>query len=60
MGQKGLYKTNRLMFGLKTATSKFQRTIEELLSNIEGVIVFVDDIFLFSKTEAVGSHIKIV
>ncbi|KRH94312.1 pol polyprotein [Pseudoloma neurophilia] len=38
-------------FGLKNAPKNFQRIMEEILSNIECVTIFVDDICIVSKTE---------
>lgn len=41
---KGLFKCTRLLFGLSSAPAKWQRKIESILSGIEGVVVFIDDI----------------
>lgn len=41
---KGLYKCTRLMFGLNCAPAKWQRKIENILKDIPGVHVFIDDI----------------
>ena len=41
---KGLFRPNRLGFGVKSAVSIFQREMETLLSGIPNVAVFLDDI----------------
>ena len=46
----GLYKYSRLPFGLHSAPSIFQRFIEQLLSNIEGVFPYIDDILICADT----------
>ena len=47
----GLYKFHRLPFGLSSAPGIFQRFITELLANIEGVQVFLDDIVIVGDTQ---------
>ena len=44
--QKGLYKYNRLPFGIASAPAIFQRTMEGLLHGIPNVSTYVDDILL--------------
>ncbi|KAG9389795.1 hypothetical protein J8273_8473 [Carpediemonas membranifera] len=41
----------RVPFGLKNAPSKFQRAMEAVLDGIPGHRVYVDDIFLYARTE---------
>ncbi|XP_031332533.1 uncharacterized protein K02A2.6-like [Photinus pyralis] len=41
---KGLYQSTRLMFGIASAPAIWQRTIETILQDIDGVTVFLDDI----------------
>ncbi|XP_058840923.1 uncharacterized protein K02A2.6-like [Topomyia yanbarensis] len=41
---RGLYRPNRLMYGIASATAIWQRQIETILQGIEGVSVFLDDI----------------
>ena len=54
--QKGLYKYNRLPFGIASAPALFQRTIEGILQGIPNVSVYLDDILISGKTDAV--HLK--
>nr|XP_029719642.1 uncharacterized protein K02A2.6-like [Aedes albopictus] len=41
---KGLYRPTRLMYGVASAPAIWQRLMEEILSGIPGVTVFLDDI----------------
>lgn len=41
---KGLFKFTRLVFGLASAPAIFQRTMESVLSGLEGTLLFMDDI----------------
>lgn len=53
---KGMFQYTRLPFGVSSAPGIFQKTMETLLHNIPGVIVYLDDILISSKTEA--EHLK--
>ena len=48
---KGLYKYNRLPFGVSSAASIFHRVIERILQGIPNVIVYIDDILLTGSSE---------
>ena len=48
---KGLFEYKRLTFGVASAPSIFQRTMENLLQGIKGIWVYVDDILITSPTE---------
>ncbi|XP_053698835.1 uncharacterized protein K02A2.6-like [Sabethes cyaneus] len=41
---KGLYQPTRLMYGIASAPSIWQRLMEQVLNGIQGVTVFLDDI----------------
>ncbi|XP_058128391.1 uncharacterized protein K02A2.6-like [Anopheles ziemanni] len=48
---RGLYRPNRLMYGIASAPAIWQRQIEVILQGIEGVSVFLDDIKITGDTE---------
>ncbi|XP_055584928.1 uncharacterized protein K02A2.6-like [Uranotaenia lowii] len=47
---KGLFTYLRLPFGISSAASTFQRVLEEILKDLEGVQCFLDDILLGGET----------
>ena len=57
--RKGLFRSKRLCFGVKTATAQFQRVMDTILSGIKGVMVRVDDI-LVATSGGVPSHLEIL
>lgn len=48
---KGLFKYNRLVFGVASSPAIFQRTMDNLFQNIPQVAVYLDDILVTGKTE---------
>ena len=48
---KGLFKYNRLPFGVSSAPSIFQRIIEGVLQGIPNVVAYIDDILITGRTE---------
>ena len=63
---KGLFQYTRLLFGVSSAPSIFQRMMDNILQGIEGVCAYIDDILVSGKTpedhlvklEAVFAHLK--
>ena len=53
---KGLFQYNRLPFGIASAPGIFQRVIEGHLSDIPGVLVYLDDILITGSTDT--DHLK--
>lgn len=47
---KGSYKVKRLMFGVKVAPNVWQRFMDDILRDLEGVSCFFDDIQIQGKT----------
>ena len=47
---KGLYRYNRLPFGVASALAIFQRTMESILQGIPRVSVYLNDILITGKT----------
>ena len=48
---KGLFRYNRLPFGVHSAPAIFQRAMEGLLRDIPSTVVYLDDILITGKTE---------
>ena len=48
---KGLFRYNRLPFGVSAAPAIFQRTIEGVLQGIPNVCVYLDDILVTGRTD---------
>ena len=57
--RKGLFRSKRLCFGVKTATAQFQRVMDAILSGTKGVMVRVDDILL-ATSGGVSAHLEIL
>ncbi|UYV66882.1 K02A2.6-like [Cordylochernes scorpioides] len=49
---KGLYRYNRLPFGIASAPAIWQQIIEQILSGIPGTLVYLDDILITGGSEA--------
>ena len=49
---RGLFQYRRIPYGIKSAPSIFQRSIESILAGIPNVLVFLDDILITGKTTA--------
>jgi len=46
---KGLFRCNRLMYGVASAPAIWQHTMETILKDVPGVAVFLDDIRIAGK-----------
>lgn len=46
---KGLFRYNRVHFGIAGVPAKFQKLMDTLLEGIEGTLVFLDDILITGK-----------
>ena len=55
---KGLFKYNRLPFGISTAPTVFQCVIENLLQGLKYVAVYLDDILITGRSRV--EHLKIL
>ena len=47
----GRYAFNRLPFGITSAPEHFQRKMNGILSDLDGVVCLIDDILVYGKTE---------
>lgn len=48
---KGLFKFNRLVFGLSSSPAIFQRLMSQIFGNINNVAIFLDDILVSGATD---------
>ncbi|XP_055355953.1 uncharacterized protein K02A2.6-like [Paramacrobiotus metropolitanus] len=53
---KGLFRYNRLPFGVSSGPSIFQQIMEKILQGCEGVAVYLDDIIITGRTEEEHLH----
>lgn len=53
---KGYFKYNRMPFGISTAPGIFQRALEKLLEDINGVAVYFDDIAITGSNDKEHLH----
>jgi len=47
--ESGLYQFNVLSMGLKNSPSQFQRCMAKVLAGLDDVVVYLDDVLIFSK-----------
>ena len=48
---KGLYRVQRLQMGMKNASAIFQRTMEQILVDIKGVLIYQDDVLIYAANK---------
>ena len=48
---KGLYRLNNLSYGVSSAPAIFQRTMDQILSGLDGVACYLDDIILTAPSK---------
>lgn len=48
---KGLYYVNRLQMGMKNASAIFQKTMESILADIKGLLIYQDDVICFAEND---------
>ena len=49
---RGLFRYNRMPFGVSSAQGMFQRIMENLLKDIPGVLMYLDDILISGMSES--------
>ncbi|XP_060810148.1 uncharacterized protein K02A2.6-like [Amyelois transitella] len=55
---RGLFKYNRLVYGLASSPGIFQKFMTDLFKNVPGVLIFYDDILI--KNNSLDSHLNSV
>lgn len=53
---KGLFHFCRLPFGIASTPETFQRVLSDILEDLEGVFVYIDDILIVGKDEEEHDH----
>lgn len=48
LGPSGMFRFKRLVFGVNCAPEMFQQTMEDILRSFPGVIVYIDDLLVYS------------
>nr|CAD2179014.1 unnamed protein product [Meloidogyne enterolobii] len=55
--EDNVYQMVNLPFGLKNATSAFARVMAHVLTGLENVLAYVDDILIYTKSENFDEHL---
>jgi hypothetical protein len=53
---KGLYRYNRLLFGIASAPAIWQRTMDQVLNGLGGVHCMLDDMIITGSSDEMHSH----
>uniref|UniRef100_A0A914NH21 RNA-directed DNA polymerase n=2 Tax=Meloidogyne TaxID=189290 RepID=A0A914NH21_MELIC len=56
--EEGVFQMTHLPFGLRNATAAFSRTMSHVLSGVENVLAYVDDILVYTKSPEFPNHLK--
>jgi len=56
--RRGLWEFQVLPFGVRTGTSVFQRVMNTVLGGMEGVLIYVDDVMIYTETEE--EHVRVL
>ncbi|KAK6738459.1 hypothetical protein RB195_020516 [Necator americanus] len=54
--QRGLYRYNRLPFGVKSAPGIFQQIMDSVICGLEGVAAYLDDVIVTGRTQQEHRH----
>ncbi|KAK6761921.1 hypothetical protein RB195_022857 [Necator americanus] len=54
--QRGLYRYNRLPFGVKSAPGIFQQIMDSMICGLEGVAAYLDDVIVTGRTQQEHRH----
>ena len=57
---KGLFRYNCLPYGISLAPGIFQRTMDNLVQGIPGVVVYIDDVLITGPTNEEHLHLPLV
>ena len=55
---RGLFRYERLPFGVKSAPSIFQKFMDQLINGIKGAFTYLDDLIIASST--IEEHLEII
>nr|CAD2206627.1 unnamed protein product [Meloidogyne enterolobii] len=56
--EEGVFQMTHLPFGLRNATAAFSRTMSHVLSGVENVLTYVDDILVYTKSPKISEHLN--
>lgn len=53
---KSLYRLRRLPFGMSSAPAIFQATIDQIISNLPGIVAYLDDVIVGGSKREEAYH----